>query len=77
MDIYTSPETKSFVDEFVNMDRKVPDIALLSLLKSCKIAKGTVEKQAYKELLTCYALGAVVPNISATHGIKWDLSLVS
>ncbi len=72
MSFYAVQNRKKFVDEFVHLERPVPDLALCALIDVQQNGPDPVVRQIYDDLLTCYSLGSVIPAIGGVNGLKWS-----
>lgn len=64
-------ETQRFIDDFVNADRSLPDLSLLTILAFQQASSDARAHDAYNELMLTYVLGLVRPTLSALEGIVW------
>ena len=66
-------ETQRFIDDFVNADRPLPDLSLLTILafEDGGDVVDVRDHAVYNELMLTYALGLVRPTLSALEGIVW------
>ena len=64
-------ETQRFIDDFVNADRSLPDLSLLTILAFQQASSDVRAYAVYNELMLTYVLGLVRPTLSALEGIVW------
>ena len=66
-------ETQRFIDDFVNADRPLPDLSLLTILafEEGGDVVDVRDRAVYNELMLTYVLGLVRPTLSVLEGIVW------
>ena len=64
-------ETQRFIDDFVNADRPLPDLSLLTILAFQQASSDARDHAVYNELMLTYVLGLVRPTLSTLEGIVW------
>jgi hypothetical protein len=69
--IMTPTDTSRFIDDFVNVDRPLPDFSLLMLLASRRSTADTYVEAACDELILTYVLGLAIPALSVLEGVVW------